>query len=352
MFGAGRRSRRLKKPGRGDLIRMAVLKPNTGNKARAYFTMAPGAGAIREIDLPGRSDDDVLVEAQFSGISRGTETLVFRGEVPETEADRMRCPFQEGGFPGPVKYGYALVGRIVEGPQDRVGEPVFVLHPHQDRAVVPATWARPIPKTVPAKRAVLAANMETALNAIWDGGVGPADRVSVVGAGVVGLLIGYLAARCPGTDVEMIDVDPAKRSVTETLGMYFVSPKDAAGGRDIVYHATGHNGGLETALGLAGTEATVVEVSWYGDRPVTVSLGHGFHPDRLTLISSQVGSVSPSRRPRWTHARRLDAALTLLEDDRLDSLIDGESDLADLPDVMSALAEGRLSTLCHRIRYP
>ena len=194
--------------------------------------------------------------------------------------------------------------------------------------------------------------METALNALWDGGVGPADRVSIVGAGVVGLLIGYLAARCPGTEVEMIDLDPARRTVSEALGLRFVSPEGAAADRDVVHHATGRDGGLATALSLAGDEARVVEMSWYGTRPVTVPLGGGFHSRRLTLTSSQVGKIAPGRRPRWTHARRLDAALALLDDHRLDALFDGESDLDDLPGIMAALADGRMTALCHRIRYP
>ena len=141
----------------------------------------------------------MLVETRFSGISRGTEALVFRGGVPRAERARMRAPLQAGSFPFPVKYGYAAVGRVVEGPPDLVGRAVFVLHPHQDRFAAPAAMAVPLPAGVPLGRAVLGANMETALNIVWDAGATACDRIAVVGAGVVGALAGWLCARLPGS---------------------------------------------------------------------------------------------------------------------------------------------------------
>lgn len=314
-------------------------------RARAFWVTRPGHGAIREESLPEPTPGEVSVETLFSGISRGTETLVFAGRVPENQHGTMRCPFQAGEFPGPVKYGYNAVGRLDDG------SVVFCLYPHQDRFRVPADAVHRVPGDVPAERAVLAANMETALNALWDSGIAPGDRVAVVGLGVVGLLIAYLAARTPGTDLVGIDPNPARADVARGLGIPFAAaaPKDYDA--DVVVHASGTAAGATTAFGLAGLEATVLEASWHGSAAVPLPLGQAFHSRRLTLRSTQVGMVSPGHRPRWNYGRRLDKALSLLADPALDALIDGESPFTSLPETMAALADGSLSALCHRIRY-
>lgn len=321
-------------------------------EASAFWIEEPGRGVLRPEVLSDLATDAVLVETLYSGVSRGTETLVFSGRVPESQYEVMRAPFQAGGFPGPVKYGYAAVGRIIEGPSDRLGQAVFALHPHQDRFIVPAEAALPLPEAVPPARAILAANMETALNAVWDAGVGPGDRVAVIGLGVVGLLTAWLARGIPGTEVQAIDIDPVKRATATALGLDFMLPEAATGDADVVFHVSGHPDGLVTALALAGFEARVIEMSWYGTRPVGLPLGEAFHARRLDIRSSQVGAVSPSRRPRWTHARRLAKALTLLADPVLDALIDDEGSFESLPETLSALASGDRKVLCHRVIYP
>jgi len=313
--------------------------------ATAFWVVEPGRGALRQEPLGDPAPGEVLVNARYSAVSRGTETLVFTGRVPESEYDRMRCPFQAGVFPGPVKYGYCSVGALEDGTD------VFCLHPHQDRYVVPRESVHPIPDGVPPARAVLAANMETALNALWDSGIGPGDRLAVVGLGVVGLLIGYLSARMPGTEVLGIDVDSRRRPVAEKLGIGFAATASGDTDADVVVHASGTAAGLETALSLAGIEATVLEASWHGAGPVAIPLGAAFHSRRLTLRSTQVGMVAPSRRPRWSHGRRLAKALDLLADPTLDVLINGESAFTSLPETMAALADGSRPALCHRIRY-
>ncbi len=308
------------------------------DRATAFWTLAPGRGALCQQEVPEPAAGDVRVRALASGISRGTESLVFRGGVPEDLHFIMRCPFQEGEFPGPVKYGYALVGIADYGPSNLLGRRVFSLHPHQDVAVVPVEGCRPVPDDVSDDRAVLAANMETALNILWDGGAAPGQRIAVVGGGVVGALAAYLAARMPGADVTLIDIDPARAAIADRLGAGFVSPDQAEGSCDLVIHASATSDGLATALRLAGTEATLVEASWYGDRPVTVPLGSTFHPGRLRIISSQVGMVAPAFRPRWTQTRRLDKALSLLGDPVLDCLLGPRIAFADLPAAMADLA--------------
>ena len=320
-------------------------------QAGTFWVAEPGRGEIRTVALAAPGPEDVLVETLFTGISRGTETTVFRGGVPASLYQVMRCPFQEGDFPAPVKYGYCAVGRVAAGPENLKGRLVFVLHPHQTRFVVPAAAVVPLPDVVPPGRAVLAANMETALNGVWDAAIGPGDRVCVVGAGVVGLLTASIAARIPAVSPLVIDPDPGKAEAARALGLAFRIGAEGLTDFDVVVHASGHPEGLLTALGLAGFEATILELSWFGDREVTLPLGEAFHARRLTLRSSQVGAVSPSRRDRWSHRRRLETALSLLADDRLDALISDESPFDELPEIMRRLADGSLPALCYRIRY-
>lgn len=319
--------------------------------SRAFWTVAPGKGEIRERALADPVDGEVQVRACYSGVSRGSESLVFSGRVPESEFDRMRAPFQQGRFPFPVCYGYASVGEVEAGEASLIGRPVFCLHPHQDRYIVPASAVVPLPAGVPMERAVLAANLETALNATWDGSPGPGDRIAVIGGGVVGLLTGALVAAIPGCAVTLVDIQPRRRVPAEALGMTFAEPDDAPRDCDLVFHASGHPEGLATALRCAGLEAAIIEMSWYGESVVPLSLGQAFHSRRLTLRSSQVGHVPPGRQPRWTRRRRLETALSLLADDRFDILISGESDFDELPVVMPRLAAGEIDALCHRIRY-
>ena len=321
------------------------------DKARAFWVVAPGRGEIRAQRLRSLALGELLIRARASAISRGTETLVFRGEVPQSEWQRMRCPFQEGEFPGPVKYGYAVAGVVEDGPAELCGRRVFCLHPHQDQFIVPQDAVVVIPDDVPDRRATLAANMETAINGLWDGVPGPGDRIAVVGAGVVGGLMAGLAARLPGAEVELIDIDPSRATLAAALGCRFAPPQQARSEADLVIHASGAPEGLATALAIAGFEATVIEMSWYGTRVVPLALGGGFHSRRLTLRSSQVGAVPPGRRERWSRRRRLALALSLLRDPVFDLLLSGETDFSALPELMAFLAASSAGVLCHTVRY-
>lgn len=319
--------------------------------ARAFWVTAPGRGKIQPVTLPPPGAGEIVVKTLFSGVSRGTEALVFGGRVPESEHDRMRAPFQEGDFPAPVKYGYMNVGLVEDGPDGLRGRPVFALYPHQTRYVLPASWAHTLPDDLPPRRAVLAANMETALNGIWDARPHAGDRIAIIGAGTVGCLAAYLAARIVGCRVELIDVNPARAAIATALGVPFAEPEAAARDVDLVLHASGAPGGLETALQLAGLEAAIVELSWYGDRAVTLPLGQAFHAKRLTIRSSQVGRLAPAQQPRWDTRRRMALALDLLRDPALDVLLTGESPFERLPDTMARLASGDGEPLCHVITY-
>lgn len=326
------------------------------NPAQAFWTLAPGHGALREEALPATGANEVRVRTLFSAISRGTESLVFRGLVPESEFERMRAPFQAGRFPAPVKYGYASVGVVEHGSgevaEPLLGRPVFCLYPHQTRYVVPAGAVVPLPEGLPPARAVLAANMETAVNAAWDTAPAVGDRIAVIGAGVVGAMAAWLCARIPATRVELVDIDPGRAALAAALGLSLRTPETASAECDRVIHASGNPAGLRTALRLAGREATVIELSWYGEQDVALPLGEAFHSRRLTIRSSQVGSIPPERAPRWNHRRRMEVALSLLVDPCFDALISGESAFAELPELMPRLASDPAGTLCHRIRYP
>jgi len=323
----------------------------SADSARALWLRPPHDSAIVEETLAPLQAGELEVASRYSAVSRGTETLVYAGAVPASEYARMRAPFQAGDLPGPVKHGYANVGVVEDGAAQWRGRTVFCLYPHQTRYRVPADAVIAVPADVPPERAILAANMETAVNALWDAAPGVGDRISVVGAGVIGALVAGLASTLAGADVELIDIDPDKAFLGDALGVRFAAPADATPNRDLVIHASASANGLSTALSLAGFEATVLEMSWYGDQEIAVPLGHAFHSQRLTLRSSQVGAVSPGHRPRWDHRRRLELAVALLADPRYDALINADDRFDSLPTVMQRLIDPADRTLCQRIRY-
>ncbi len=318
--------------------------------ARAFWVVAPGQGELRAEALPAPTTAEVLVRTHYSAISRGTESLVFAGRVPVSEYERMRCPHQVGAFPGPLKYGYSSVGRVEAGSAALVGQMVFCLYPHQSAYVVPEHAVLTIPSGVPAARAVLAANLETAINAVWDAAPRLGDRVTVVGAGVLGCLCAFLLSRQVAVEVELVDVQLNRAKIADAFGVRFALPAEAALDRDLVVHASGTEAGLRSALELAARDATVLELSWFGDAQVRLPLGGAFHQKRLHLRSSQVGTVSPRARSRFDFRARLALALELCKEPLLDALIDGESDFESLPTLLPRLALAG-SGLCHRLRY-
>jgi 2-desacetyl-2-hydroxyethyl bacteriochlorophyllide A dehydrogenase len=320
-------------------------------RAQACWVTEPRKAEIRELELEAPREGYALVRTLYSAISRGTEKLVFEGRVPEGERERMRAPFQEGDFPAPVKYGYINVGEVEQGPDELRGEKVFCLYPHQSRYVVPVSALTPLADGLAAERAVLLAGMETALNVIWDAQPKVGDSIRVVGAGVIGCLCAYLAGQIAGTCVQLIDTNLEREPVAHSLGVEFAHPKTAEGGADLVIHASGSEAGLQSALRLAGLEATIVEASWFGSGEVGLPLGGAFHSQRLRILSSQVGTLPASQRSRWTFERRMRCAMSLLMDTRLDVLITGESDFDDLPLTLKEITNSS-AALCHRIKFP
>jgi hypothetical protein len=328
-----------------------MLNSQAKDVARSLWYVAPDRAEIREEALARPADGELRIRSLHSAISRGAGALVQAGRVPPSEYERMRAPAMAGTFPFPVKYGYAAVGRVDDGPQELAGKTVFALHPHQCRFNFAADAVVVLPGNVTPQRAVLAANMETALNAVWDAAAGPADRIAVVGAGVVGALAAYLCGRLAGAEVTLIDIDPSRAGLAGALGVGFASPAKAPHDCDVVFHTSGNAQGLAMAIELAGNEASIVEMSWYGSGTVGLALGGAFHSRRLKLISSQVGQVSASRRPRWTYKRRLAAALALLSDPQLDVLLAPAVAFDDLPAELPRILKPGSGVLCQIVNY-
>jgi NADPH:quinone reductase-like Zn-dependent oxidoreductase len=323
-------------------------------KARALWTIAPGVAELRSEALPPRASDQVLARMLASGISRGTERLVLAGKVPENQWGVMRCPLQAGDFPFPVKYGYSGVARVMEGPAELQGRRVFCLHPHQDVFLAPAAMCIPVPDAVPDTRAVLGANMETALNILWDAEPLAGERALVIGAGVVGLLVAYLLARIPAMAVTIIDPDPSRRAIAAQFGVAFAAPEAAPADQELIIHASANPAGLRQALQCAAFEARIIEASWFGAQEVALPLGEGFHSRRLRLISSQVGAVAPAMRARRSFGQRMAQALGLLADPVLEALIGPATPFENLPQALPGLlnpAPGTPAPLCPLVIY-
>lgn len=321
-------------------------------QARAYWTTGPRQGRILTTTLHDPGDGEVLVRTLHSGISRGTELLVHRHQVPAEIAGAMRAPHQDGELPDAVKYGYLNVGIVEAGPGELLGRRVFCLFPHQDRYVVDAADVTVLPEDVPSRRAVLAGTVETAVNAVWDSGVTLGDRVAVVGAGMVGLGVALLLKRFPLQRLQVIDVDTTRGSLADSLGLEFRCPSEADGDADVVVHTSATADGLATGLGLLGAEGELIELSWYGTRSPEVPLGADFHARRLTIRASQVSRIAPARAARRGFPDRMAIALESLRDDAFDALLSPAVDFADLPTVMQDLDAGRGSPLCTLVNYP
>lgn len=337
---------------------MAVTRDTTpapaavhSDAAISWWTVGPGSGELRTEPLRAPRDGEAAVRTLWTGVSRGTETLVARGEVPAAERERMRAPLQEGDFPFPVKYGYLNVGVVERGPAELRGRTVFALAPHQSRLIAPVESLVAVPEAVPPRRAVLAGAVETAVNVLWDAAPVVGDRVLVIGAGVIGCAIARLARGIPNVDVTLVDVDPAKREVAAALGVRFALDEAPDADADVVIEASGSGAGLQHALRAAPADGEVIVASWYGAVAVPLELGADFHSRRLAIRASQVGAVASRRRARRTTRDRLALAVRLLEDPAFDLLLGTSSSWRELPEVAAALADGTAGALCHTIDW-
>ncbi|MEM9043318.1 MAG: zinc-binding alcohol dehydrogenase [Pseudomonadota bacterium] len=312
---------------------------------------APRQAELREWPQPAMSDAMVRVRTLFSGLSRGTERLIFEGRVPESEHDIMRAPFQQGDFPFPVAYGYAAVSLVEEGPDDLVGRQIFSLSPHQEQACLPVDAVLPLPADVPASRAILAANMETAVNAIWDASPKPGSRVAIVGAGLLGCLIAGLLSARGDLSVSVVDVLPQRSATLSDFHVSFISTTERMDPVETVFHTSASDAGLQTAIEMLAFEGQVIELSWFGSRMVSLDLGGAFHSKRLTIKGSQVGQVAKVRRASTTYRDRLAQAIGHLSDPRFDALITEEVAFENLPAELPRLLGEGAAGIATRIRY-
>ncbi|MGI9350414.1 MAG: zinc-dependent alcohol dehydrogenase [Rhizobiaceae bacterium] len=331
----------------------------TGSRARRLTYPACGKGIIEYAQLIDIKDENVTLKTLYSGISKGTESLVFNGNVPESEWTRMQCPFMTGSFAFPITYGYACVcevmecGKAVENLE--LGDRVFILHPHQDLMCVPASACHKLPDIIPTKRGVLSANMETGLNSVWDAEISGKPACAVIGAGVVGLMTAHALRETTGVSPIVLDVNPAKEKIISKLGFNFANPSRHTDLNlpefEFLFHTSASSEGLQTAIDLAGFEARIVELSWYGEKPVSLLLGGAFHSKRLRIIASQVGSIAPAMRAELDQSERIKQAMALLDDPRLDSLLETEIEFSEVPDHLHDLLGPQSDILCQVIRY-
>lgn len=289
-----------------------------------WFPRARTVELRREV-LPAPGPGEVRVRALASGLSHGTEMLVYRGEVPAGTG--LDLSTLRGSFAFPISYGYASVGRVVSAAEDvdapRPGDLVFVHHPHQTGYVVPASLPVILPADLPPELGVFLANVETAINVMLDAHPRLGERVVIFGQGVVGLLLTQLARRTGVERIVTVDPIPLRRELSLRVGAdVSLAPGDSVAaklrdltggvGADLAVEASGNPAALAAALNCVAAEGTVVVSSWYGTKEVTLPLGEAFHRGRIRLVSSQVGSIDPALTARWNHRRRLDLARDLL----------------------------------------
>jgi 2-desacetyl-2-hydroxyethyl bacteriochlorophyllide A dehydrogenase len=298
--------------------------PEPSSAARALWFEGERRVSIRDDVLRAPGPREIVARAVASGVSQGTELLIYRGEGP-----KRFDPSLDGGRADaptyPRRYGYAWVGEVVARGSEAtmaVGTRVFALASHGDGHVLDEAAARPLPASVPATRATLAANLETAVTCAWDAAVDLGDRAVVLGGGVVGILTAWLLSRS-GARVVLVERSEKRRAAARVLvpGASVVAEEAPDGLADVVVEATGDPAALDAAVAWARPEGRIVVASFYGMRRAAIDLGDAFHRRRLELRASQVSSIPPRLRGRWDARRRWELVLSLLEEPALDALL-------------------------------
>lgn len=300
---------------------------------------------------PNKKKNSCLIKTLFTAISPGTEYLVYSGGVPKKLYVEMRCPYMGGDFSFPIKYGYSLVGQVLDGPTSLKGKLIHTLHPHQDYARISAEDVYVIPDGISPQRATLASNMETALNAIWDSGVNIGDKVLIVGFGIIGSLIARILSFIPQVEVDVLDVQPAKITLIEQLG-FSIYKEEKEKKYDLAFHTSGSGPGLQTSINNVGLEGKIIETSWYGDKEVNLCLGETFHSQRKLIISSQVSHLPACKSARWDYKRRKEVVFQLLLHPEFDAHITHTIAFHNLPKLFQSLKKNRCQELSYLVYYP
>jgi 2-desacetyl-2-hydroxyethyl bacteriochlorophyllide A dehydrogenase len=314
-------------------------------KATALYFLKQNTVQLREESLPSLKNDQVLIETKYSAISAGSEMLIYHGLIPENVAVDATITALGGQMKFPFKYGYALVGKIVDTgsgiDKKMLGRWVFVFHPHQTQLVTELGNTFPIPPGVSPLEALFFPNLETAISLVMDARPVLGEKIVIFGQGVVGLLTTALLARIP--QAQLIAIDPIdnrlkysrkfgadqvlnptaknfQKSVDQVLGLPS-RDQDEKTGADLIFELSGNPAALNSALQLAGYQARIVVGSWYGNKKEPISLGTQFHRNRLQIISSQVSTIHPALRGRWNKQRRFELVWRLLPEIKPLSLI-------------------------------
>jgi 2-desacetyl-2-hydroxyethyl bacteriochlorophyllide A dehydrogenase len=319
----------------------------SGTAARAVRFVEPHLVDLVDIEVPMLSSGEVLVRAEFSGISGGTEMLAYRGELDSRIPRDETLGGLQGSFEYPFMYGYSVVGTVEAAGSDFTeGESVFAFHPHQTRFVVSAADVVSIGEC-DRRAATLFPLVETALQVSLDTGIRQREVAAVVGLGPVGILTAILLTRS-GAVVVGSDPKPWRREAAQSCGLETVEPEElgdavraSTGGRgaDFIVEVTGNPNVLGESLGLLSTEGVAIVVSWYGQKPVTLPLGADFHRRRLEIRSSQVSTIG-RRAARWDRARRLDTTRGLLTELPLSELASHTFPFEQAPEAYAAIDRG------------
>jgi threonine dehydrogenase-like Zn-dependent dehydrogenase len=290
-------------------------------KANALWHNTSECSAVLEQELPDRNNHMLLIESLYSLVSLGTERLVASALMPVAIWNEMVVPYMEGSFSLPCKYGYSLVGRVLKGPAQYKGKTVHLMHPHQDKSWVNASSVYAIPPEIPAQRAVLASQVETAVNAIWDSRISLGDTILVAGFGLVGAIIALLASAIPGVKVVILEKNEYRKAIAREMCFHVLDRmEDNNDLFDLAIHTTGDEKALQYCIDHIGRESQVTEVSFYGKKSVNLALGGTFHTGRKRIVASQVSQIPSHMLSRWNLERRKDLVFNILKDKRFDLL--------------------------------
>jgi len=320
-------------------------------KVRSLWHLSDSQSVIKENTAQNPSPSFLKIQSHFSLISTGTERLVACGEVPGSVHDDMKVPYMEGAFPFPIKYGYSLVGKVITEGHSMTGKLVHAMHPHQDFCLINESDLFEIHSNIPAQRATLASNLETALTAVWDAQVNIGDRVLIVGFGLIGSLIARLLSFIPAIYFQIIEIDKERIQHAEKLGFPVSAILRKHSKFDIAFHTSATAEGLQTCIDGVGLEGKIIELSWYGKKPVKINMGGSFHSQRKQIISSQVGKLPSKYNARWDMKRRKKVVFELLENALFDQQITHFIKFVDTPTFFADLRAGKAKGLAYCIEY-
>ena len=293
--------------------------------------------------------DQIEVKSLFSLISTGTERLVASGEVPVSSFEFMAVPYMKGNFSFPIKYGYSLVGKVTSVGK-LYGKIVHLLHPHQGKCLVKEVDVMIVPDEIPAKRATLASNVETALNAIWDAEISIGDKVLIAGFGMIGSLLARVLSFMPEVEIVIMEKDANRVKMVQKMGFTFIDDPEPSY-FDVAFNTTSNEKALQIAIQSVGLEGKIIEMSWYGTKNVNINLGADFHYHRKQIISSQVSKIPSDKQSRWDYKRRKEVVFKLLKSPLFDEHITDVLTFAETPAFFDKLRAGGVSGLGYCIEY-